>query len=275
MKHEALFKKETGWLLEERYAGKLTQKAKRDIKKLKKGYPLAYLIGNQPFLNCNIDLKYKPLIPRPETEHWVGELIDNIKKQTTRIFRQGHYGPSSSIEVFKVLDMFSGSGCIGLAILKNTRTFDKTSKNLGLENLSVDFVDIKGKNLKQIKRNIRLNNITGNYKLIKSDIFTKIEGKYDCVVANPPYISSSDKDVQASVKKYEPKNALYSEGNGLEIIERFLSEVKKYLNENGQVHMEFGHNQKKDIIALLKKYKYENYKFCKDQYGKWRWVVIS
>jgi len=180
--------------------------------------------------------------------------------------------------VFKVLDIFSGSGCIGLAILKNTnnrRTFDKTSKNLGLKNLSVDFADIKGKNLKQIKRNIRLNNIKGNYKLVKSNIFAKIKGKYDCIVANPPYISYSDKDIQASVKKYEPKRALYSKSNGLEIIERFLKDARKHVNKNGKIYMEFGHNQKKDIIVLLKKYKDENYEFCKDQYGKWRWVVIS
>jgi len=264
MKDKNSLKKEIQWLLEEKYKNlpditsgrtltgeydnKLTKKAKRDIEKLKNGYPLAYLIGNQPFLNCKIDLRYKPLIPRPETEYWTEKVIDNIKKNKK--------------QNLKCLDIFSGSGCIGIAILKN------------IKSIKMDFADIKGKNLKQIKHNLKLNNIEGKHKFIKSNLFDRIDDKYDYIFANPPYIAYNDKSIQLSVKKYEPKNALYSKNNGLEIIEKFLRNANNYLNQEGKIYIEFGYQQKKNIETLLKKIKYKKYQFFKDQYNKWRYVII-
>jgi release factor glutamine methyltransferase len=262
MKHEMSLKKEIGWLLDEKYDEKLTWCAKRDIAKLKNGHPLAYLIGNQLFINCKIDLKYKPLIPRPETEYWTEKVIEDIKKRMAHIFRQDSNESLSSNKPLKILDMFSGSGCIGVAILKNSK------------NVSVDFADIKRKNLKQIKRNIYTNKIKSSYKIIKSDIFTKIDSKYDCIVANPPYISYDDKEVQSSVKKHEPKNALYSKKDGLELIERFLRDARNHLKKDGKTYMEFGYKQKEKIETFLKKFGYIDYTFHKDQYGKWRWLEV-
>ena len=282
MQNKEHLAREVKWLLDEKYEGVLTQKAKRDIRRLKKGYPLPYLIGNQPFLNCKIDLAYKPLIPRPETEYWAEMLIKDLKPAC----RQA----GLTQKPLKVLDMFSGSGCIGVAILKNIRTFDKTSKNLGLENIrtfdktsknlglkniKVDFVDIEKKNLKQIKKNLKLNDIDENYRIIKSDVFNNIGDRYDYIVANPPYIAYDDEQIQFGVKKYEPQKALFSKNNGLEFIENFLSEANKYINKNGKIYMEFGSNQKKSVVALLEKYGYKDYKFYKDQYNKWRYVVIN
>jgi len=297
MQNKEHLAREVKWLLDEKYEGALTQKAKRDIRRLKKGYPLPYLIGNQPFLNCKIDLAYKPLIPRPETEYWAEMLIKDLKPAC----RQA----GLTQKPLKVLDMFSGSGCIGVAILKNIRTFDKTSKNLGLENIrtfdktsknlglenirtfdktsknlglkniKVDFVDIEKKNLKQIKKNLKLNDIDENYRIIKSDVFNNIGDRYDYIVANPPYIAYDDEQIQFGVKKYEPQKALFSKNNGLEFIENFLSEANKYINKNGKIYMEFGSNQKKSVVALLEKYGYKDYKFYKDQYNKWRYVVIN
>ncbi|TRZ79680.1 peptide chain release factor N(5)-glutamine methyltransferase [bacterium] len=244
-----LLKKEINWLLKEKHNNKLNEKAKKDIKKLEKGYPLAYLIGNQPFLNCKIDLKYKPLIPRPETEYWTEKVIDDIKNNRKQDIR--------------CLDIFAGSGCVGIAILKN------------IKGIKMDFADIKGKNLKQIKHNLKLNNIEGKHKFIKSNLFDRINDKYDYIFANPPYIAHNDKSIQLSVKKYEPKNALYSKNNGLEIIEKFLRNANGYLNQDGKICIEFGYQQKKNIETLLKKFKYERYSFYKDQYGRWRWIEIN
>ena len=112
--------KEENWLLQEKYNGQKCEAFLADLVKLKNGYPLAYLIGNQPFLNCIIDLEFKPLIPRPETEFWVNDFIEEQKKRYLT-------KPDTTVQI---LDIFSGSGCIGIGILKN------------LQNTTVDFAEL-------------------------------------------------------------------------------------------------------------------------------------
>jgi len=243
-----MIEKEINWLLSEKYGGQRTKQAERDIKKLKKGEPLAYLIGNIPFLNCLIDLRFKPLIPRPETEHWVNLAIEEIKKRKEEI---------------KCLDLFSGSGCIGIALLKNTT------------NTYVDFGEISRKQLKQIKINLDLNNISENrYQLIRTNIFNKVNDKYKYIFANPPYISKKDK-VDPSVLKHEPKGALLAGKDGLKYVNPFLRLVRQRIEKNGKIYLEFGFNQKNAIEKLLKKWHYCDYEFFKDQYGKWRYIIIK
>ncbi|MBU3896161.1 peptide chain release factor N(5)-glutamine methyltransferase [Patescibacteria group bacterium] len=220
--------------LKEKHKGKITKDFQRDLKRLKAGEPLDYVIGFVSFLGCKIDLSQKPLIPRPETEFWAEKALKEVKG--------------------RCLDMFSGSGCIGLAVLKNTKA-------------SVDFADNDKKCLKQIRINLKQNNLKG--RIICSDVFSNIAGKYDYIFANPPYISYKRKSkVQKSVLKYEPHNALFSKDNGMEIIKRFLAELPYHLKENGVAYMEFDPVQKREIAKLIKG------TFEKDQYGKFRYVVL-
>jgi len=243
--------KEIGWLLKEKYnnnlpAGRQGQKQfKKDVKRLEAGEPVDYVIGFTEFLGCKINLSKKTLIPRPETEFWVEQELKNIKTG-------------------KVLDIFSGSGCIGIALLKNKQS------------LLCDFADKEKNAIAQIKINCKLNNIDKKrYKVIESDIFKNIKGKYDFIFANPPYIAITRKNkIQKSVLKYEPKQALFGGKDGLVLIEKFFKEAQKHLSERGEIFMEFDYIQKKQIEKLLKKYKYNSWEFKKDQYGKWRWVVV-
>ncbi len=242
--------KEIKWLLDEKYGGAMSDLARKDIKRLEKGEPVDYIIGFVNFLGCKIDLSLMPFIPEPETEHWVGEAIKEI----------GILSPEP-----RILDIFSGSGCIGTAILKN------------VSGVKVDFAEKENKFLKQIKINLEINNINKErFSVIKSDVFQNIKGKYDFILANPPYIALSRKNkVQKSVLKYEPKIALFGGKDGLFIIKKFLKEVRNHLNENGKVYMEFDSFQKNQLEKVLKSFGYKNFVFEKDQYGKWRYIVFQ
>lgn len=238
--------KEISWLLKEKYNNKPTKKFLKDIERLKAGEPIDYVIGFTEFLGCKIDLSKNPLIPRPETEFWVEKELNNIKNG-------------------KVLDMFSGSGCIGLSILKNS------------DNLLCDFSDKENNCLKQIKINCKQNKINSRrFKIIKSDIFKNIKNKYDYIFANPPYIPTSKKNkIQKSVLKYEPGSALFGGKDGLFFIKNILKCAKKYLNTGGTIFIEFDSPQKKEIENFIKIFKYSKYKFNKDQYNRWRWVNVT
>lgn len=228
-----------------------------DLKKLKKGYPLAYLIGNTPFLNCKIDLSLKPLIPRPETEYLIDKLIKNPgsllgwwPKRSGGLLRGGIR--------LHILDLCCGSGCIGIALLKN------------LPNISVDFADISPKALKQTQINLKLNKIPKNrYKLIKSNLFDKINSKYDLIIANPPYI---DKNSQYGASlKYEPSTALFASQKGLFYIKKILKDFYKYLKPTGQLYLEFAQGQDKQLKQLLVK----KHHYIKDQFGINRFLHLT
>lgn len=210
--------------------------------------PLEYVIGYKDFLGIRIDLAKKPLIPRPETEFWVKQAIKEIKKN------------KKAGQNLEILDIFSGSGCIGLALL----AYIKNSK--------VVFADNDKKAIEQIKLNTK--NVVGT--IIQSDVFSKIVGKYDYIFANPPYIPTRNKHlVQESVLWYEPNNALFAGEDGLQYITLFLQQAKNFLKKSGSIFMEFDPPQKKQIEILLKKYRYHSWKFKKDQYKKWRYVIIQ
>jgi release factor glutamine methyltransferase len=239
--------KEVEWLLKEKYHNKPSKNFYNDAERLKAGEPPDYVIGFTEFLGCRIDLSKRPLIPRPETEFWVNEsikyLVSSIKQRR-----------------IKVLDIFCGSGCIGLAVLKHVK------------NSKVVFAD-KYRYL-------------NNKNFVESDVFQNIKGAYDFIFANPPYIPDYSKNpsarlrtilrnrIQKSVLKFEPKNALFGGNDGLFYIRKFLKDAKKYLRPGGKIFMEFSPEQKLDVKKIILENKYSNYEFRKDQYGKWRWVKI-
>lgn len=294
--------RQISWLLREKYNGKPGKLFSKDVKRLNAGEPLDYVIGFTEFLGCKIDLSKRPLIPRPETEFWVEKAIKQIKSAYPS-------SQDSSGQNLRILDMFAGSGCIGIAILKACPEFLRR----------VDFVDIDKNCLEQIKINCKLNKIDPKrYKIIQSNVFSQVQGRYDYILANPPYIPTKNrKMVQKSVLEFEPKIALFGgpEGSpdGIFYIKKFLKDAKKHLNPSGnpnsrnltavghkarrydevkfhygaRIFMEFDSAQKKKIEKLLTrrnfskknlggrdKYNYKNFEFHKDQYKRWRWVII-
>lgn len=176
--------------------------------------PEAYVIGSIPFIHTEIYLDSHPLIPRTETEYWVFEAIKEIRESGTK-------EP-------KILDLCAGSGCIGVAVLKE------------LTDARVDFAEIDTLHHSTIEKNIRENGLDASRSnIFGGDLFENIRGSYDFILANPPYIDPRLRDrVQESVIQYEPGKALYGGKGGLEIIERILSQVEAHLNKGGMLYLE-------------------------------------
>lgn len=250
LKHNIQLQQETRWVLQEKHQGVMTREAQKDIERLKKGEPVDYIIGFVPFLGCRIDLSKRPFIPRPETEYWVGRAVEEIKAK-------------GDIPI-TCLDIFAGSGCIGIALLKN------------LPFASVDFIEREGECIEQIKINLRLNGIVpSRYRVIESNMFAKVRGTYDYMLANPPYVSEKrKKNIQASVKKWEPMNAILAEHDGLVYIKKLLKEAPCYLEKGGAMYIEFDAPQKRELARMIPSFGYRKMQFFKDQFGKWRYVRI-
>lgn len=220
------------------------------MKNTKINIPREYKRGFSVFLGLKIDLSQRPLIPRPETAFWVKAAIKEMQKEKK--------------EKIKCLDLFSGSGCAGLAVLAK------------VQKAYCDFGDIDPKNIKQIRINIKLNSLENKKpKAIATDIFSKIKRKYDYILANPPYIAKSRLClIQPSVLAFEPIIALDGKEKGMFFVDKFLEKAEKFLNPNGKIFMEFDFFQKKDLEKSLAKYGWQDYKIYKDQFGKERFVKI-
>lgn len=213
--------------------------------------PEEYKKGNTSFLGCHIDLSYRPLIPRVETEFWVGRVIADIQKKKERPLR--------------VLDIFAGSGCVGIAVL--TR----------LPSAHVDFAEKNKKFVEQIKKNLELNDFSNDRsRVIASDIFENISGTYDYIFANPPYIARQNKDtVQKSVLEWEEESTYFAEDDGLFYIKKLLDEASRYLAPKGKMYIEFDSWQKPHIEQYAEKIGWKKIEFWRDQYKRWRVVGVS
>lgn len=235
-------KRELYWISKEKYGGKKPPAFFIDKKRLISGEPVDYIIGSKPFLGCDIDLSFKPLIPRPETEYWVERVIETIPKN----------------KKIDVLDIFSGSGCIGIAILKH------------LPKSQVDFSDKYKRCIKQIEKNIKLNNLDKRATIIQGNIFSNINKKYDYIFANPPYVSHSSRNVQKSVLDWEPRNAILSKNNGFDLIGKTIIASPNHLKEGGTVFIEHDPHQKQEIHQTVGALQYKKIISYKDQYKKYR-----
>lgn len=224
----------------------LTDEAASDLEQLSQGIPVAYIIGWVEFLDCHIDLRYRTLIPRPETEYWAERFITQAK---------GKEGP------LNVLDLCCGSGCIGLAVLKH------------VPESTVDFVDVSDQALHQTVLNLELAGVDqARYRLVHSDLFEKLDGQYDAILCNPPYVDKFG--YYSEYIKHEPEISLFAQNNGLSLIEQIILDVEKYLDECGELWLEYGEEQAESVrrLAAAAELNIESYK---DQFGADRYAVIT
>jgi release factor glutamine methyltransferase len=244
---ESINEQEKKWLLTEKFKGQKSTEYFNECKLIEKGMPVAYLIGYVEFLGCHIDLSYKPLIPRAETEYWVDIFIKKNKGNKN----------------LQILDLFSGSGCIGIAV----------SKHL---NIHVDFGDINAKNIEQIKKNIAINTLMEKSNVYVSNIFSDIpRKKYHYILANPPYIDREKiSQVQDSVLYNEDNRALFADEQGLQYVYELIDNGWYYLEPEGEIWIEFDSWQVNLVNIYLQDTKKWAHYLIKDQYNRDRVLVL-
>jgi len=200
-------------------------------------------------MKVKIDLSKKVFKPRTETKYWAEKALQEIGKR----FSQN--------KELRILDLFAGSGFLGLLALKY------------FTQAIVHFADISEDAIEQIKINARLNNIpNAKYKILRSNIFSEIGERYDVILANPPYVALARiSEVQSDVLKNEPAQALFSGKDGLDVIRKFLNEASQHLKPGGMIFMEFDPLQKQNIEQILRNKGFV-FDFRKDQFEQYRWL---
>ena len=197
----------------------------KGIKKLAKGIPLQHITHSQEFMKMTFYVNEDVLIPRPDTEILVEEVIKIAKR----------------INAKKILDLCTGSGAIAISLTKY------------IEDSQITAVDISDKAISVAKLNAKNNNVENKITFVESDLFKQLpKEKYDIIVSNPPYIKkeiikSLDKEVQN-----EPKIALDGGYDGLDFYRKIISNADEFLKFTGYVCLEIGYDQKEDVLELLK-----------------------
>ena len=188
------------------------------------GNPIAYLTNKKFFWNSEFFITDDTLIPRPDTELIIENIL-RLTKQKNKI---------------NILDIGIGSGCILLSILKERAKIYGTG------------IDISQKCLKITKINAIKLKVTSRLKLYKSDVDKFNLGKYDLIVSNPPYIKTFDlKYLERDVAEFEPRLALDGGLDGLSEIRKVIKKSSELIKKNGKFVLEIGFDQKNKVIKLL------------------------
>ena len=195
------------------------------LKKRQEGLPLQYILGREDFYGRTFDVLEGVLIPRQDTEISV-EVILKILKENN---------------INKMLEIGCGTGIVSITVdLESKRQMDITA--LDISPYAIKNTTINKKNLKS------------NIKILKSDLFDKVSGKFDLIYSNPPYIKSSEiENLQLEVKDHEPRLALDGGIDGLYFYREIIKEAPNYLNNNGFLVFEIGYDEAEDISLIMEK----------------------
>ncbi len=211
------------------------------LKKRAERIPLQYIVGETEFMGLRFKVNSSVLIPRQDTESLVEEALKYLKPQ------------------MKVLDMCTGSGCIIISLMHYAKQIEGYASDI-----SKSAVNLAKENAKNNQVSVLFE--TGN-------LFERIEGSYDMIVSNPPYIRTEEiPKLMPEVCVFEPIEALDGKEDGLFFYRRITEEAKDYLNPNGYLLFEIGHDQGKEVSDLMKTAGFTEVKVIKDLAGNDRVV---
>lgn len=198
--------------------------------------PVQHLTGEQEFMGLTFQVNSNVLVPRQDTEILV--------EQAERVLRPG----------MKVLDMCTGSGCIAVSLKVRNKE------------LSIAAADISAEALDVARQNAQ--NLEAKITFVHSDMFSNIEGTFDMIISNPPYIPTEEIERLADeVKLHDPYGALDGREDGLHFYRILAGESPKYLKQGGYLYMEIGYDQSRDVEMLLKEAGFTKIRTQKDLAG--------
>ena len=222
---------------------KISKGLNKLINRRLKNEPISHLIGYRWFWENKFIVNRNVLDPRPETECLVGEALSLIKKQT------------------KILDLGTGSGCIGISIALSSPLAD------------VKGCDISLKALRVAKRNAKI--LGANFNVFRSNWFSNVRESFDLIISNPPYISSDEMlNLSEEVKNFEPLIALTDGSDGFQSFVIIAASLSKYLNPGGVGIFECGHSQAPYVKNIFEIAGFFNNRFVKDLDGRDRAVCV-
>ncbi len=218
------------------------------INRRKKNEPISYITGYKEFWNNNFKVDKNVLIPRPDTETIVEQVLSYLRPQSTK----------------KILDIGTGSGCIIISILKER----KKCKGVG--------IDISKNAIKLAKYNAKIQHIKNRINFFHSDIDNFLTDKYDLIISNPPYIKQHEiNGLEKDIKNYEPRVALNGGIDGYSKIRLTIKKSSALIKKNGKLFLEIGSNQVMETLKILKFNGFFVNKIVKDLANKNRCVVST
>lgn len=198
----------------------------KNIKRLIAGEPLQYITGVQEFMKFNFIVNKDVLIPQPDTEILVEEVIKIANKMENPI----------------ILDLCTGSGAIAVSLAKN------------IPNAKIIATDISKKALEIAKYNAKLNGVLNSIDFIESNLFNKIKNiKFDVIVSNPPYIATNEIQKLPKDVRQEPVIALDGGKDGLDFYRKIYDKGNEFLNRQGYICVEIGFNQRESVKRIIEK----------------------
>nr|MBQ8252792.1 peptide chain release factor N(5)-glutamine methyltransferase [Lachnospiraceae bacterium] len=205
------------------------------IAKRSEHIPLQHLTGQQDFMGLTFAVNEHVLIPRQDTEILVEEVMRDL-----------HDG-------VHILDMCTGSGCILLSLLH----YSNDTTGVG--------ADLSEEALKVAQANAESLGMAERVRFVHSDLFESIEGTFDIIVSNPPYIRTDViETLMPEVRDHDPRMALDGTADGLYFYRRIIEESEKYLKRGGQLFFEIGHDQAEDVVTLMQRHGYKEIEVKKD-----------
>lgn len=267
-----IFEDKVSRLRKEKHQGRETRAFLDDVIALAHGEAFEYLLGEVMFCNARVDLSLRPMIPRPETEYWVKQMVEQTidKRQETpdnlahdkKAHQQITDNRQETSEVhemalpFRALDLFSGSGNVGLAILKN------------IPGTTVDFIEYDPKLKEQIEISVMKNKIDqSRVKVMEGDGWEGATGVYDLITAVPPYVPPQMKEEVMQELSAEDPLSFFDKEDGYYYHTQVFAHAKDFLNDGGALYLEFDITQREHIEQLALDHGFTSYSFLKDPYG--------
>jgi len=216
------------------------------IERRKKSEPIAYILGHKEFWKQNFKVNKNVLIPRPDTETLVENVLSSLDVNSEK----------------KILDIGTGSGCLIISILKERK------KCLGVG------VDISKNAIKLAKYNAKIQHIENRIKFFNSDIDNFYRDKYDLIISNPPYIKlHTINSLENDIKRHEPIAALDGGIDGYSKIKLVIKKSSFLIKKKGKLFLEVGSDQIMRTLEILKKNGFYKKDIIKDLSNKFRCII--